>query len=176
MTSLSFTARLVFVGLISVCNIFFCARTVSQTTPPQSDSIAVNLSIEKEQVAIGQSPWAILTVKNLSNHEIPLHGWMCRAHVEGEKGEPSTTYVQRAITHRLRPGEADLRGDEYFIPLISPGESYIQKYQLVYLYDLGVPGKYTVYVEVMDPSTQKSSTPKWLRTNTVQFTMQALNH
>jgi hypothetical protein len=175
MTSLSFTARLVFIGLIGVCNSFVCARAASQTPPPQSDSIAVNLTIEKEQVAIGQSPWAILTVKNLSNHEIPIHDWMCRVHVEGEKGEAPTTYVQRAITHTLRHGEAELRADEYVIWTISPGKSDVHKFKLDYLYDLGVPGKYTVYVEVVDPSTQRSSTQKWLRTNSVQFAMQASN-
>ena len=175
MTPLSFTTCLVFIELISVCGTLLCTRAASQTPPSQSDSITLKLSIEKEQIAIGQSPWADLAVKNLSDHEIPLHGWMCRVHVEGEKGEAPTTYVQRAITHRLRPGEADLRGDENYLPLISPGKSYIQKFRLDYLYDLSVPGKYTVYAEVMDPSTQKSSTPKWLRTNTVQFTMQASN-
>jgi hypothetical protein len=176
MTSLTFTARLVSIGLISVCNIFLSARAASQTTPPEADLIAVNLSIEKKQVAIGQSPWAILTVKNLSDHEIPIHDRMRRVHVEGEKGEAPTTYVQRAITHRLRPGEADIRGDEQFLWTISPGKSDINKYKLDYFYDLSAPGRYTVYVEVMDPSTQKSSTPNWLRTNTVEFTMQAPNH
>jgi hypothetical protein len=101
---------------------------------------------------------------------------MYRAHVEGEKGEAPTTYVQRAITHRLRPGEAELRADEQFLWTISPGESDIHKFKLDYLYDLSVPGKYTVYIEVMDPSTLKSSTQKWLHTNTVQFTMQGSNH
>jgi hypothetical protein len=173
MTTVSLTARLVFIGLIGVCSASFYVRAASQTPQPQSEWVTVNLSIDKEQVAIGKSPWANLTVTNLSNHEIPLHDWMCRVHVEGEKGEPPTTQVQRQSTGRLRPGEAALRADEYVVPTISPGKSYTLKYQLAYLYDLSVPGKYTVYAEVMDPSTQKSSTPKWVRTNTVQFTMQA---
>ncbi|HWO33343.1 MAG TPA: hypothetical protein VNO32_31480 [Candidatus Acidoferrum sp.] len=176
MTTLSFTTRLAFIGLISACSTFFCVGAASQTPPPQSDTITVKLSIDKEQVAIGQSPWAILIVRNLSNHEMPIHGWMYRVHVEGEKGEPPTTQVQRQMTGRLRPGEAALRGDEFEVPIISPGKSYIHKFKLDYLYALSVPGEYTVYVEVMDPSTQKSSTQKWLRTNTVQFTMQASNH
>jgi hypothetical protein len=170
MTTLPFTRRTLFIGLIGVCSTLFCARAVSQTSPPQSDSITVSLSMEKEQVAKGPSPWAILTVRNLSNHELPIHDWMYRLHVEGEKGEPPTTQVQRQITGRLQPGEAALRGDEYVVWEISPGKSDIRKVQLGYLYDLSAPGKYTVYAEVMDPSTQKSSTPKWLRTNTVQFT------
>ena len=176
MTAPFLTARLVFIGLISVCSTFFCVRAISQAPPPQPESITVNLSIEKEQIALGQSPWAVLTVKNLSNHEMPIHGWMYRVHVEGENGEAPTTYVQRAITRRLRPGEADLRTDEQFLWTISPGKSDIHKFMLDYLYDLSVPGKYTVYVEVVDPSTEKSSTQKWLRTNIVQFTMQASNH
>ena len=169
MTILSFATRFVFIGLLGVCGAFFCVRAASETPPPQSDSITVELGMDKKPVAIGQSPWAVLTVKNLSNHEIALHGWMCRMHVDGEKGEAPTTYVQRAITHRLRPGEADLRGDEFAVPLISPGESYDQRFKLDYLYDLSVPGKYTAYAEVMEPFILKSSTPKWLRTNSVQF-------
>jgi hypothetical protein len=175
-TTLFLTARLVFIGLISACSTFFCAYAASQTSPPQSDSITINLSIEKGQVAIGQSPWAILTVKNLSNHEVAIHEYMYRVHVEGEREEPPTTRVQRQITGRLRPGEAPLSADEHFLWTISPGKSDIRKFQLAYFYDLRVPGKYTVYAEVMNPSTQKSSTQKWLRTNTVQFTMQASNH
>lgn len=175
MTPLSFTARLVCIGLLTVCGTFFCGRSVSQTPSPQSDSITVRLSIEKEQVAIGQSPWAVLTVKNLSNHEIPIHDWMYRVHIEGEHGEAPTTYVQRAITHRLRPGEADLRGDEQFLWTISPGKSDIHKFRLDYFYDLSALGGYTVCVEVMDPSTVESSIQKWLRTNTVKFTVQASN-
>jgi hypothetical protein len=176
MVTLSFTTRLVLIGLISVCNAFFCAHAASQTPPPQSDSISVTLGMEKEQVAKGQSAWVTLTVRNLSDHEVPLHDWMYRLHVEGQKGEPPTTQVQRQSTGRLRPGEAPLRADEYVVPIISPGKSYTHRFLLAYFYDLSVPGRYTAYLEVMDPSTQKLSTQKWVRTNTVQFTMQASNH
>jgi len=175
MTTPSFASRLVLIGLIGVCG-FFRAGAFSQTPAPQSETIAVNLSIEKAQVTIGRSPWAVLTVKNLSNHEMALHAWMYRVQVEGEKKEPPTTEAQRQLTGKLRPGEAALRGDEYVVPMIPPGKSYTQKFKLDYLYDLSVPGKYTVYAEVMDPSTQKSSSPKWLHTNTVQFTMPAASH
>ncbi len=174
MTTLPFTTRLVFFGLI--CGTWFCARAASRTPPPQSDLITVKLSIEKEQVVIGQSPWAILTVRNLSDHEISIHDDMYRVHVEREREEPPTTQVQRQITGRLRPGEAPLRTDENFLWTISPGKSDVRKFKLAYFYDLGVPGKYTVYAEVIDPSTQKLPTQKWLRTNTVQFTIQAPNH
>jgi hypothetical protein len=87
---------------------------------------------------------AVRTYSNaFAHHELPLHDWMCRVHVEGEKGEPRTTKVQRQSTGRLRPGEAALRADEYVVPLISQGKSYVLKYQLAYLYDLSAPGKYT---------------------------------
>jgi hypothetical protein len=165
--------RLVWIGLVAACNTFVCASAVAQTSTTSSDSITVNLSLDKKQVAIGQSPYAILTLKNLSDHEIPIHAWMYRVRVDGENGEAPTTYVQRAITGKLRPGEPGLRADENYIWTIPPGESSVHKFQLTYLYDLSVPGKYTAYLEVMDPSTLKSSEPKWLRTNVAQFTMQA---
>jgi hypothetical protein len=86
--------------------------------------------MEKELVAIGQSPVAILTVKNLSKHEAVIHGTMYRVHAEGETGEPPTTQVQRQITGRLRPGEAALRGDEYVVWEIEPGKSGFRKFLL----------------------------------------------
>ena len=42
----------------------------------------------------------------------------------------------------------------------------ILKFELGYLYDLSAAGKYTVYAEVMDPSSHR-----WLRTQTVNFEM-----
>lgn len=177
MKNLSFATRLVFIGLIAVCNASLCPRATSQGLAHQPDSITVKLSMEKHQIAVGQLPWAILTVKNLSNHEIAIHDNMYRAHVDGENGEAPTTMVQRQITRRPRPGDTELGEFEMATWTIAPGESGIRKFQLAYLYHLIAPGKYTVYAEVMDPSsTEKSSPPKWLRTNTVQFTMQAADH
>jgi hypothetical protein len=91
MTTLTLWTRFLCLGLMSACGAFFCPVATGQATPPQANSIAVKLGIEKAQVVIGQSPWAILTVKNLSNQEIPIHDWMYRVRVDGDNGEAPTT-------------------------------------------------------------------------------------
>jgi hypothetical protein len=89
-----------------------------------------------------------------------------RVHVEGEKGEPPKTPFHRMIRGEFQPGDRDLAGSG-LIDDIPPGKSLVHKFNLTFLYNLGVPGKYTVYIEVQD---KLSGT--WLRTNTVQFTIQ----
>lgn len=126
--------------------------------------------MEKEDVPIGQSPWAILTVKNLTDREIVLHASMYhRLQVEGEKGEPPTTRVQRSITGKLKSGEAPVETNEYVVWSIAPAKSDTHKFELTYFYDLAEPGKYTIYLEVMAPSSHK-----WLRTNAAYFEMRAV--
>lgn len=162
--SQALTLRLAAIGSIVVISISVFGQASSAASPP---SIAASITVDKYQVPIGQSPWAILTVKNLTDHEVALHGWMYRAHVDGENGEPPTTLVQRMMTGKLLPGDRPLREDESVVPVISPGKSYTLKFELAYLYDLRAPGKYAVYLEVMDPVSQK-----WLRTDTASFEMQ----
>jgi hypothetical protein len=133
--------------------------------PPNNDSLAVWIEMQKGRVSIGQEPLAILTMKNMIDHAVRIHEYMYRAHVDGKDGEAPTTLVQRSITHRLLPGEAELRSDEMSGPYtIWPDESLVRKFQLSYLYDLRAPGKYTVYGEVMDPVSHQ-----WLRTKPVAF-------
>jgi hypothetical protein len=52
---------------------------------------------------------------------------------------------------------------------IPPESSAQQTFELTRFYDLGVPGKYTVYMEVYDQSGPLDGSGKWLRTNSVQF-------
>ena len=77
------------------------------------------------------------------------------------------TRVQRNIAQKLLPGEAPLPGAAPSWA-IAPGESSSHQYQLSFFFDLSAPGKHTAYMEVVDPSSRK-----WLRTNTVQFEMEA---
>jgi hypothetical protein len=154
----------------------------AQTKTPASQPASISVSLSFKRMSLRDppadpEPWAILRVKNLTNHEIAIHDYMYRAHVDGENGEAPTTMVQRQITRRLRPGDTELAEFEMATWTIAPGKSGIHKLELTYLYDLSTPGKYSVYAEVMDPSSiEKSSTPKWVRTNTVKFTMQASDH
>jgi len=165
----TFALYLAAVVLVALDSFSICGQTASSTDRPAS--IAVSIAMDKDQVPTDQipkEPWAVLTVKNLTDHEVVIHDSMYRAYVEGKAGEPPTTRAQRQMTARLRPKEAPLRGDEMSLWAIAPGESGIRKFQLAYLYDLTSPGKYKVYAEVVDPTTRKR-----LRTNTATFEMEA---
>jgi len=90
-----------------------------------------------------------------------------RIHVEGEKGEPPKTSYHRSIRGEFQPGDKNLVGGGV-IDSVPPGGSEVRKYDLTKFYDLTVSDKFVAYIEVRDESSGT-----WLRTNTVQFTMQA---
>jgi hypothetical protein len=156
---------LVTVIVIAINGITVGAQTVQPTS--KSDSITVSITIDKDHLPVGQSPWILLTMNNKTDHELVLHFETFRLHIEGGKGEAPTKLRQRMSTGKLLPGESTLRGDENVPMLISAGMSRTQKFNVKYFYDLSVPGTYTVYMDVKDPLSQE-----WLRTNTLNFEVQ----
>jgi hypothetical protein len=142
-------------------------------TASKSGALAVSLKMQTEQVQVGQTPWAILTVYNISDQPVTIRDTMYRVYVYGKDGEASTTLVQRQLTGRLRPGDVPLNDTLNDTPMMVWPAGLVadwcdRKFQLAYLYDLSAPGRYTAYAEVMDPSSHR-----WLRTKTVTFEMTA---
>ena len=127
----------------------------------------MSIALQKDKVPLGESPWAVLTVKNLTEQEIEIRDYMWQLHVEGKKGELPRTPASEVITKRIEPRVATLRPVLYVPWAIAPGETSVHKYKLAHFFDLNDPGQYKVYMEVMD-----SSSHKWLRTNTANFEMQ----
>jgi hypothetical protein len=159
--------------VIAVTNISVDAQTTTRTVPSamsKSATMSLSISVPIEQITLGQKPWVSLTVKNLGSEAIAYPRE--RIYIEGPKGEPQTTHVQRAMTHRLNPGEADIR-ETGFRPPIAPGDSFTMKYDLSYFYDFKEPGKYTVYIEVFDRLSEKpnakNDTDNWLRSPLAKF-------
>jgi hypothetical protein len=158
--------RLGIPALLTATLIVIAARSSSinaQTTTPavrsttsKTATLELSIAIPIEHIPLGQKPWVHLTVKNLGNEEIAYP--QERVYVEGPKGEPPTTLRQRQLTDRLKPGEPTLRMDDYGATPIAPGESFTAKYDLSALYDFKEPGKYTVYVEVVDSLAAKAKT------------------
>ena len=143
-------------------------------TASNSNALAVSLKMQTEQVQVGQTPWAILTVYNITDQPVIIQNTM-RVYAYGKDGEAPTTLPQRQLTGRLRPGDAPLNytnNVDFSSIIVWPaggaGDWYDRKFQLDYLYDLSAPGKYTAYAEVMDPSSHR-----WLRAKTVTFEMTA---
>jgi hypothetical protein len=144
-------------------------------TASNSNALAVSLKMQTEQVQVGQTPWAILTVYNITDQPVIIRNTMYRVYVYGKDGEAPTTLPQRQLTGRLRPGDAPLNytlnvdtSSIMVWPAGGAGDWFDRKFQLAYLYDLSAPGGYTAYAEVMDPSSHR-----WLRTKTVTFEMTA---
>jgi hypothetical protein len=126
--------------------------------------IVLSIAVPKNKLPAGQSPVIIFGVENVSPSDFVIHDYMYRLHVDGEHGEPPTTYRQRLITHKLRAGEAEMGSDEWVEWRIFPGMSDDRRLQVSGYYDVSAPGKYSAYVEVEDPTSGK-----WLRTRTVKF-------
>jgi hypothetical protein len=129
-----------------------------------SDTYAVSISMERETVSAPQLPIASFSIKNVSDKRIDRDDCSSdpRVWVQGEHGEPPTTYRERFSTLRLLPGEPELACTLNLSWSLAPGETMVKHVLLSYLYDLHQPGKYSVYLEFPAPEG-------WLRTNTVTF-------
>ena len=134
-------------------------------------SISVNLAMQQDHVSAGQSPVAVLTMRNISEHVIEETGDLdrYRVHVAGKNGEPPKTLWYRQVLGE--PGIGGLAVTVGPIPReIQPGQSEDRKFRLSAFYDLSQIGEYTVYLEVRDESGN------WLRTNTATFEMEPSAH
>jgi hypothetical protein len=133
-----------------------------------SDTYAVSISMEQETVPGSESPIVLLAIRNASSERISRDDCSSdpRVWVQGEHGEPPTTYRERFSTLRLLPGEPDLACTLNNTWSLAPGETLTKHVLLKYLYDLHEPGSYSVYIEF--PTGEG-----WLRTNTVNFRVMA---
>jgi len=149
-----------------------------RSTMSKTATLELSVAVPIEHIPFGQNPWVHLTVKNLGNEEIAYPRE--RVYVEGPKGEPPTTLVQRSITGRLKPGDTPIPPTG-FSPLIAPagwpGDTFTMKYDLSYLYKFKELGKYTVYIEVFDRLSEKpnakSDNDNWLRSPVATFELTA---
>jgi hypothetical protein len=138
------------------------AQASSETTPStQSSWINTSIAMKREKIPVGQTPWLLLTVKNLTDQEMYKDDFL--PHVDGKQGEATRTYYHRQL--RLEPGVPSLAlMGPPDARKIAPRGTAIRRFDLTDYYDLATPGEYSVYVEFRDSG-------KWRRTNTVQFTV-----
>lgn len=145
-----------------------CGRAQVPGAVDQAHTYAVSISMEKETFASDQDAIVNLAIKNISDKVISRDD--CSSYpkvwVQGEHGEPPTTYRERDATMRLLPGEAPLACTLNMTWSLAPGETLTKHILLEYLYDLHQPGKYSVYVEF-------PTGDGLLRTNTVTFQVAA---
>ena len=151
-----------------------CTSLFAQTAQPASKSrtVALTIELEKAVFVIGEKPWAILTMKNTSRQEFCLSTSpdLFRVHVEGPSGEAPQTEWHRHLNGDFRPGDAPSPPEaEATCRPIQPKESDFEGFNLLMYYNLSAPGKYSVYLEALDPSGPQDASGLWLRTNTVLF-------
>jgi hypothetical protein len=144
-------------------------RAQTESSRSQSSTLAVSVALEKEKVPAGEAPRAVLTIKNLSDHSVSMRTDMLnyRVRVEGQAGEMPTTLYHRQVSGRMLPGERPLAGGGVVLG-IAPGDSDTRSFDLTRYYDLKVPGRYSVRIDVLDEASGE-----WLRTNTAQFEVEA---
>lgn len=151
------------------------AQTPAEASPSvtsKSATLSLSIAVPNEQIPLKQKPWVHLTVTNLGSKEIPCP--FSRVYVEGSKGEPPTTLWQRQLTYRTKPGETGIKFGGYRPPIAPagwPGDSFIMKYDLSAYYDFKEPGKYTVYIEVLDESGTMAN--PWVRSPVAAFELVA---
>jgi hypothetical protein len=124
----------------------------------------VSIALEPDHVQVGQSPWAALTITNVSGDmvTVPSDISSYHFHVEENGAEAPKTEFHRHLNGEFRRGdkEPQLSSGPVISHEIAPGKSYVRRFQLTRYYDLGNPGKYSVYVEVKDQLDH------WVRSNT----------
>jgi hypothetical protein len=133
-------------------------------------SIAVRIAMEKDQIPVGQSPIATLTIWNTSNHTVSVAGFRddYQFHVRDEDGELE---VKKSWMDRFLMGGSTVEPASITLfPAGWAGDSADIKFALSDRYKFDIPGRYSVYTEVEDPSGTM------LRTNTAQFEIAASAH
>jgi hypothetical protein len=180
-------ARTLALALIVILTIATDDLSSAAQTPPPADqpgSISVSIALDQYQVPKGQRPLVLLRIKNIGDRSIcvslGLSPYRYQVHVSGQEGEPPQTEYQRHLHGDFRPGDGpDLPITVNACTQIAPpmlnfeGMSVVFKFDLAAYYDLGAPGKYSVYLEVYDPAGSRDGTGSWLRTNTADFEVEA---
>lgn len=157
-------------GVFGFCGA--CAPNLEAQTKqgPASSKISTSLSLHGNQFTIGQDVIVTLTIKNISNQNIPLrtdpHHY--RVYVEGANGEGDKTRFYHRLRGDFLPGETDLRGGGVTLE-IEPGKSDTNDFNLLKYYKLQGLGEYRAYIECEDESGT------WVRSNIVSFELKAPN-
>jgi hypothetical protein len=149
----------------------------AQSAPAsQPDSVSIHISLQKSSYAIGEKAIAVLEIKNSGSKAIWFSNdrHLERIHVTRKEGEPPKTELHRHLLGDFRSGDGPaLLSGPVAGRSIAPGSVDSQKYDLSYFYDLSMPGEYSVYLEIYDPSGPKDGSGHWLRTNTSNFKIEA---
>jgi hypothetical protein len=163
--------------LMFVTTTAFCQDAAKTGTPKEAmkvESISLVLmptTLKNSKSGIDE-PAVALSVENHTDIEIPFP--QVQIFTELEDLEAPTTLLQRQATHRLKPGEPEVREGGYE-PGISPGKTFTRKYRLSDFYQVTTPGIYTVRMRAAEEAMFKggkwtvADRLNWLSSNTVEI-------
>jgi hypothetical protein len=165
------------IGMAAIIAANGAARKGQATSPGgQSVSVTVSLTLENEHVQAGEGTVAVFTLKNIGDRSVSFStaSDLYRVHVSGTDHDPAEAEYQRHRHGDYRPGDGPYLVDGPVVATeLKPGESVSRKLNLKMFYDLSKPGKYSVYMEIYDPSGPIDQSGLWLRTNTAQFEVES---
>ena len=162
------------IAVFAAQSIALLAQTAA--TPSQGPSISVSLALANDHVPVGESPQAVVTMRNISKETkcFRTAQYLYRMHVAGKDGGPPATDFERKRLAPAVPGDGSAPAEDATRCLyIAPGDWVHLNYDLGIYYDFREPGTYTVSMELMDESKDKLGTGVWLKTNSAQFEVQA---
>ncbi len=150
--------------VIALMGLPVTGQQVSEWT--QSKLIRVRIAMQEVNVPLTKAPWLVLTVQNMSDHPLQDDGFDLeyRVTVLKDNKELRRTRLYRQLRHEPGLPELDMGGPPD-ARRIDVGATVTREFDLAKYYEFEGPGKYSVYVEILDLSG------KW-RTNTVVFEMQ----
>jgi hypothetical protein len=161
--------KLALCAVVSAASIANCVALCPQATSQiaQSPSIRVGIVLKKDHLHVGDRPIADVTVTNIGERSLCVSADGSRVHIAGEDGEPPKTEYYRHLLGDFRLGDGPgLASGPVACQNIAPrienydGMSTTFHFDLAAYYDLGVPGKYSVYIEFPDAAdTQHGSEP-----------------
>jgi hypothetical protein len=151
-------------------------RAQSAAAASRKDSISLHISLTKNNYAVGDKPTVVMTVKNIRTNQICLStaSPLYRIYVTSKDGEARKTELHRHMLGDFRAGDSPTpAGGSVVCRSIEPGSVDSLTYDLTAYYDLGTPGDYSVYLEIYAPDDPANRSGHWLRTNIVNFKVQA---
>ena len=150
-----------------------CIPVRAQVNSPASKSeiFSISLAMEKSHVLTGQKSMADLVITNINNVDTCslVSNSVYRVHIERDGVEPPKTESHRHLLGDYRPGDGPQLPDGPTVCGVPAQSPYVREFDLGAYYDLSIPGKYSVYLEVVDRYDPATKAAHWLRTNTAPF-------
>ncbi|MBO0861839.1 MAG: carboxypeptidase regulatory-like domain-containing protein [Chloracidobacterium sp.] len=130
---------------------------VIQSHAPEQ-SLKITILAAQNRVKAGDPIEIAITMKNLSDHDITMRKWAGNTQAELDfgiivKGNNGATLNETRYKKGVNRGIGSIAGSSRLLTL-NPGEEITEKSKINKLYDMSIPGGYTVQVEKELPASE----------------------